>query len=81
MFDSFDRRLLAQLATDSDLTSAELGERVGLSASAAHRSRSVSGSARSAVQVGVSGPHSVASSAARVSLSTRSARASGWRRR
>ena len=37
MLDSFDRRLLAQLAADSDLTSAQLGERVGLSASAAHR--------------------------------------------
>lgn len=37
MLDSFDRRILAQLAADSDLTSAALGERVGLSASAAHR--------------------------------------------
>lgn len=35
--DSFDRRILAALEGDSDLTSAELGERVGLSASAAHR--------------------------------------------
>jgi DNA-binding Lrp family transcriptional regulator len=37
MLDSFDRHILAQLARDSDLTSAALGERVGLSASAAHR--------------------------------------------
>ena len=37
MLDSFDRRILAQLAADSDLTSAALGEAVGLSASAAHR--------------------------------------------
>ena len=37
MLDDFDRKILAQLAHDSDLTSAALGERVGLSASAAHR--------------------------------------------
>ena len=37
MLDSFDRRILAQLAIDSDLTSAALGGLVGLSASAAHR--------------------------------------------
>lgn len=35
--DPFDRRILDALAVDSDLTSAELGDRVGLSASAAHR--------------------------------------------
>ena len=37
MIDSFDRRILDQLAHDSDLTSAALGDLVGLSASAAHR--------------------------------------------
>lgn len=37
MSDAIDRRILAQLARDSDLTSAALGEKVGLSASAAHR--------------------------------------------
>ena len=47
----------------------------------APRSRSASGSACSARAVGGGRPRSVASSAARVSLSTRSARASGWRRR
>lgn len=36
-FDAIDRRILDQLAIDSSLTSAELGERVGLSGSAAHR--------------------------------------------
>ena len=35
--DALDRRLLTRLAERSDLTSAELGEAVGLSASAAHR--------------------------------------------
>lgn len=35
--DPFDRRILIALRADSDLTSAELGDRVGLSASAAHR--------------------------------------------
>lgn len=35
--DSIERRILTILASDSDITSAELGERVGLSASAAHR--------------------------------------------
>ena len=35
--DAIDRRILTQLARDSALTSAELGEQVGLSASAAHR--------------------------------------------
>lgn len=35
--DALDRKLLAQLAQRSDLTSAELGDAVGLSASAAHR--------------------------------------------
>jgi DNA-binding Lrp family transcriptional regulator len=35
--DSFDRRILDQLQRDSDLTSAALGEAVGLSASAVHR--------------------------------------------
>ena len=35
--DAIDRRILAALAADSSLTSAALGERVGLSASAAHR--------------------------------------------
>jgi len=37
MSDAIERRILTQLALDSSLTSAELGERVGLSASAAHR--------------------------------------------
>ncbi|HEX5185116.1 MAG TPA: Lrp/AsnC family transcriptional regulator [Allosphingosinicella sp.] len=37
MLDAFDRRILDQLATNSDLTSAQLGEKVGLSSSAAHR--------------------------------------------
>jgi DNA-binding Lrp family transcriptional regulator len=35
--DPLDRRILTQLASNSDLTSAELGEAVGLSPSAAHR--------------------------------------------
>ncbi len=35
--DGFDRRILNALAADSDLTSAALGERIGLSASATHR--------------------------------------------
>ena len=35
--DAIDRRILASLSLDSDVTSAELGDRVGLSASAAHR--------------------------------------------
>ncbi|MDQ2892645.1 MAG: Lrp/AsnC family transcriptional regulator [Pseudomonadota bacterium] len=35
--DSIERRILSILAVDSDLTSAELGEQVGLSPSAAHR--------------------------------------------
>ena len=37
MTDAIERRILDELARDSTLTSAELGERVGLSASAAHR--------------------------------------------
>ncbi|MBI0474493.1 Lrp/AsnC family transcriptional regulator [Sphingomonas sp. MA1305] len=37
MLDPLDRRILAQLARNSDLTSAQLGEAVGLSPSAAHR--------------------------------------------
>ncbi|MDP1028019.1 Lrp/AsnC family transcriptional regulator [Sphingomonas sp. KR1UV-12] len=37
ILDAFDTRILDQLASDSDLTSAALGERVGLSPSAAHR--------------------------------------------
>ena len=37
MPDAIERRILAQLVLDSSLTSAELGEKVGLSASAAHR--------------------------------------------
>lgn len=37
MLDRLDTRILAQLAANSDLTSAELGEAVGLSPSAAHR--------------------------------------------
>lgn len=37
MLDPLDRRILDQLSRDSDLTSAQLGEAVGLSASAAHR--------------------------------------------
>ena len=35
--DSIERRILSILSTDSDMTSAELGEKVGLSPSAAHR--------------------------------------------
>lgn len=37
MLDAFDTRIIAQLLANSDLTSAELGETVGLSPSAAHR--------------------------------------------
>ena len=37
MPDAIERRILAQLALDSSLTNAALGEKVGLSASAAHR--------------------------------------------
>jgi DNA-binding Lrp family transcriptional regulator len=37
LLDRLDTRILAQLAQDSDLTSAALGEAVGLSPSAAHR--------------------------------------------
>ncbi len=37
LLDPLDRKILEQLAADSSLTSAELGERVGLSPSAAHR--------------------------------------------
>lgn len=37
MLDHLDRKILNQLVTNSDLTSAELGEAVGLSGSAAHR--------------------------------------------
>ena len=37
MIDAIERRILARLAVDSDLTSAALGEAVGLSASAVHR--------------------------------------------
>ncbi|HXG80526.1 MAG TPA: Lrp/AsnC family transcriptional regulator, partial [Sphingomicrobium sp.] len=37
MIDQTDRRILHQLARDAGLTSAALGERVGLSPSAAHR--------------------------------------------
>ncbi|THD36956.1 MAG: Lrp/AsnC family transcriptional regulator [Sphingomonas sp.] len=37
MLDALDRKILSQLVANSDLTSAELGEKVGLSASAAHR--------------------------------------------
>ena len=37
MLDQLDRKILGQLVVNSDLTSAELGEAVGLSASAAHR--------------------------------------------
>ena len=37
LLDRLDTRILAQLAANSDLTSAELGEAVGLSPSAAHR--------------------------------------------
>ena len=51
------------------------------SASAAARTRRSSTSASSIARTGGSGPRSVASSAASVSLSTRSARARGWRRR
>lgn len=35
--DAFDRRILAALAVDSDVTSAVLGDQIGLSASATHR--------------------------------------------
>lgn len=35
--DQIDRKIIAQLAIDSGLTSEQLGSRVGLSASAAHR--------------------------------------------
>lgn len=37
MLDTTDRKIVALLNRDSDLTSARLGERVGLSPSAAHR--------------------------------------------
>ena len=37
MIDRIDRKILDALAADSDVTAARLGERVGLSASAAHR--------------------------------------------
>ncbi|WP_246848177.1 Lrp/AsnC family transcriptional regulator [Sphingomonas beigongshangi] len=37
VLDALDSRILSQLAANSDLTSAELGEAVGLSPSAAHR--------------------------------------------
>jgi Lrp/AsnC family transcriptional regulator, leucine-responsive regulatory protein len=37
MLDHLDRRILGQLVVNCDLTSAELGEIVGLSTSAAHR--------------------------------------------
>jgi Lrp/AsnC family leucine-responsive transcriptional regulator len=37
MLDTFDRKIIDQLLADSDLTSAQLGEAVGLSPSAAHR--------------------------------------------
>jgi DNA-binding Lrp family transcriptional regulator len=37
MLDPLDRKIIDQLVANSDLTSAELGEKVGLSASAAHR--------------------------------------------
>lgn len=37
MLDQIDRKILAALGGDSDVTSARLGERVGLSPSAAHR--------------------------------------------
>ena len=37
MLDHLDRRILGKLVVNSDLTSAELGEAVGLSGSAAHR--------------------------------------------
>ena len=37
MHDVLDRKILDELASDGGLTSAALGERVGLSASAAHR--------------------------------------------
>jgi len=36
-YDSIEKRILSILTVDSDLTSAALGERVGLSPSAAHR--------------------------------------------
>ena len=37
MIDALDRKILSHLLANSDLTSAELGEAVGLSPSAAHR--------------------------------------------
>lgn len=37
MLDHLDRKILGQLVVNSDLTSAQLGEAVGLSGSAAHR--------------------------------------------
>ena len=37
MLDQIDRKILAALGDESDVTSARLGERVGLSPSAAHR--------------------------------------------
>jgi len=37
MLDQIDRKILAALGEESDVTSARLGERVGLSPSAAHR--------------------------------------------
>ncbi len=37
MLDTFDTKILDQLAVNSDLTRAKSGERIGLSASAAHR--------------------------------------------
>ena len=37
MLDALDRKILSHLVVSSDLTSAELGEKVGLSPSAAHR--------------------------------------------
>ena len=37
MLDALDQKILGQLLVSSDLTSAELGEKVGLSPSAAHR--------------------------------------------
>ena len=37
MLDALDRKILRQLVANSDLTSAQLGEAVGLSPSAAHR--------------------------------------------
>jgi DNA-binding Lrp family transcriptional regulator len=37
LIDGLDRKILDVLARDSDVTAAQLGERIGLSASAAHR--------------------------------------------